>query len=505
MSSVRKITPGRHLARRKRRGVPKVLRRPAREMAARLGWERIGVLPPEVRLYGADAGLSYRTPALVVWPEDTDEVAEIVRVCGRHDLPFTARGAGTGLSGGAVAPPGGVVVSLARMNRILDIDVENRSAWVQPGVVNLELSGTAAERGLQFAPDPSSQAVCTVGGNVAENSGGPHCLVYGATSPHVLAVEVVLPSGEVVMLGGEAGESLGYDLRGVFVGSEGMCGIATRICVRLVPRPPAVATLLGVFPDAISASRATSGVIAGGIVPGALELMDGPMCGAVAEFLGTDDYPRDGSSVLLAEVEGMPGSVAEEADRVERILREHGASEVRRARDDAERGRFWKGRKSAFGAVGRLASHYYLHDCVVPRTRLAEVLEGVYAIAERHTLQVVNVFHAGDGNLHPLLVFDGAEEGVMERVHAAGADIVELCVGVGGVLSGEHGIGLEKREYMPLLFGADDLDAQAKIPRAFDPDARSNSDKVFPQGSRCGDVRELPRETREAAASGLWV
>jgi glycolate oxidase len=391
------------------------------------------------------------------------------------------------------------------MDRVLEVDVPNRCAWVQPGVVNLELSRTLAPYGFHFAPDPSSQSVCTVGGNVAENSGGPHCLLYGATSPHVMAIEAVLPSGEIVLLGGVAADPLGYDLRGVFVGSEGMCGIATRICVRLTPTPAATATLLAVYPDALAASRATSGVIGAGIVPAALELLDGPMCGAVAEFLGTDDYPRDGSAALLCEIEGRPAAVAEDTLRVEEVLQTHGATRVRTAADDAERERFWRGRKSAFGAVGRIASRYYLHDCVVPRTKLAPVLQEVYAIAERHRLGCVNVFHAGDGNLHPLLVFDLDEPDVRARVESAGEEIVRLCVREGGVLTGEHGVGLEKREYMPLLFTADDLDAQAKIPRAFDPDARANSDKVFPQGSRCGDVKLLGRAADEAATSGLWV
>lgn len=502
---MRRIVPGARLARRKARAVPAAMRPAAEDLARALGWERVGVFGPELALYGADAGMAHRVPGLVVWPETTDEVAEVVRVCARHDLPFTARGAGTGLSGGAVGLSGGVVVSLQRMDAILEVDETNRCAWVQPGVVNLELSRAVAHLGLHFAPDPSSQAVCTVGGNVAENSGGPHCLLYGATSPHVLAVEVVLPSGDIVMLGSVAEETAGYDLRGLFVGSEGMCGITTRICVRLTPRPPAVATLLGLFPDAISASRATSGVIAAGVIPAALELMDGPMCTAVAAFLGTDDYPTDGSAALLCEVDGMPAAVQERVEAVSAVMREHGATRVRRAADDAERTQLWRGRKSAFGAVGRIASRYYLHDCVVPRTRLAEVLEGVYRIAERHDLRVVNVFHAGDGNLHPLLVFDLDEDGIAQRVDDAGREIVELCVAAGGVLSGEHGVGLEKREYMGLLFSEDDLDAQAKIPRAFDPDARSNPDKVFPRGSRCGDIRELGKTAAETQASGLWI
>jgi glycolate oxidase subunit GlcD len=495
----------RRLARKKRRAVPRELRGVAAALAARLGWDRVGTLDLERHLYAKDAGVAARSPALVVWPDDTDDVSHVVRTCRASGVPFTARGAGTGLSGGAVGLAEGVVVSLQRMNRVLEVDVENRCAWVEPGVVNLELSKFVAHLGLHFAPDPSSQPVCTVGGNVAENSGGPHCLLYGVTSSHVIAVETVLPSGEVVMLGGEAGEPSGYDLRGVFVGSEGMCGIATRICVRLTPNPLAVATMLASFASVSDASRATSAVIAAGIVPAALEMMDGPICRAVAAFLGTTDYPTDAEAVLLVEVDGMRAACEERAARVTEVLRASGAKLVKRAADDAERERFWRGRKSAFGAIGRIAPHYYLHDCVIPRTRLVDVLEAVYAVARKHDLTVVNVFHAGDGNLHPLLVFDGSLPGVRERVDRAGHEIVELCVRAGGTLTGEHGVGLEKREYMGLVFTEDDLDAQAKVPRAFDPDAIANPDKVFPRGSRCGDVREVHRAAHEASSLGLWV
>jgi glycolate oxidase len=502
---MRHLVPGRRLSRVKARGVPSELRAAAKAMAGVLGWERVGVLRPETELYASDAGMSARDPGLVVWPDGTEEVAAVVRVCRDQGLPFTARGAGTGLSGGAVGLAGGVVISLARMDAILSVDVDNRCAWVQPGVVNLELSRRLAPHGYHFAPDPSSQAACTIGGNVANNSGGPHTLLHGSTSAHVLAVEVVLPDGEVVTLGSHAPDPPGYDLRGIFVGSEGMCGIATAVCVRLTANAPDRATLMARFATPLDASRATSGIIAAGVIPAALELMDGPMCTAVAAFLGTDDYPSDGSAVLLVEVEGMSAAVAEDVASIQGVLQGNGATAVRRAADDSERDRIWRGRKSAFGAVGRIAPNYYLHDCVVPRTVLPEVLEQVYAIARRHELDVVNVFHAGDGNLHPLLAFDATQPGVMERVKQAGVEIVELCVRVGGVLTGEHGVGLEKQSFMELLFTASDLDAQAKIPRAFDPEAISNPDKVFPRGSRCGDLRELPPDISSAQASGLWV
>jgi glycolate oxidase len=467
------------------------------DLAAVVGRERVHGGELERSLYQRDASLlPGDVPALVCFPTTAAEVQGIVRACRRHDVPFVARGSGTGLAGGAVPIGEAVVVVTTKMTAIRSIDPVERVAWVEPGVVNLDLSRACAIHGLQFAPDPSSQQVCTVGGNVATNSGGPHCLAYGVTSAHVLAIEVVLPDGDIVVLGGLDPAPLGYDLRGAFVGSEGMLGVATGIAVRLTPLPPAVETLLADLESVDAAAGCVSAVIAAGIVPAALEMMDQRITEAAEAFVHAG-YPTDAAAVLLVEVDGLPAGVTEEAALIERIARDHGARSVRVAADDAERALLWKGRKTAFGAVARIAPNYYLHDTVVPRRKLVAVLRAVYEIAARHDLLVMNVFHAGDGNLHPLLVFDAREPGVLERVHAAGDEIVRASIDAGGVLSGEHGVGLEKQPYMELLFGPDDLAAQAQLCCAFDPDGRANPGKVLPSGSRCGDLAQLPE--------GVWV
>ena len=468
----------------------------AADLRAALAPDRVRTEGVELGLYGRDASVMSGSAAVVCFPLTTDEVAAAVRIARRHRRPFVARGSGTGLAGGAVPVGDPVVIVTTKMDRILDVDPEQRVAWVQPGVVNLDLTRALAPHGLHFAPDPSSQQACTIGGNVANNSGGPHCLAYGVTSAHVLALEVVLPDGTVTVLGGLDPEPPGLDLRGAFVGSEGTLGIATRIAVRLTPNPPAVATLLLDFPTVEAAAETVSDIIAAGLLPAALEMMDQRITEA-AEAFAHAGFPTDAAAVLLVELDGLPAGVADGTRRVGEIGRANGARAVRVAADDAERALLWKGRKSAFGAVARVAPNYYLHDTVVPRTRLVEVLAEVYAIAERHGLGVMNVFHAGDGNLHPLLLFDAREPGTMDRVHAAGEEIVALSIAAGGVLSGEHGIGLEKRDLMPLLFGPDDLDAQARLRDAFDPDGVANPTKVLPAGSRCGDLQAVPE--------GVWV
>ena len=468
----------------------------AADLRAALAPDRVRTAGVELGLYGRDASVMSGAAAAVCFPLTTDEVAAAVRVARRHGRPFVARGSGTGLAGGAVPVGDPVVIVTTKMDRILEVDPVDRVAWVQPGVINLDLTRALAPHGLHFAPDPSSQQACTIGGNVANNSGGPHCLAYGVTSAHVLALEVVLPDGSVTLLGGLDPEPAGLDLRGAFVGSEGTLGIATRIAVRLTPDPPSVATLLLDFMSVDDAAEAVSGIIAGGLLPAALEMMDRRITEAAEEFVHAG-YPTDAAAVLLVELDGLPAGVEAGVERVRAIGLAHGARTVRVAADDAERALLWKGRKSAFGAVARLAPNYYLHDTVVPRTRLCEVLRQVYAIAERHDLGVMNVFHAGDGNLHPLLLFDAREPGVMDRVHAAGEEIVRVSLDVGGVLSGEHGIGLEKRDLMPLLFGPDDLDAQARLREAFDPDGVANPTKILPAGSRCGDLQSVPE--------GVWV
>lgn len=456
-------------------------------LAEVVGEEHVLADPLDRYVYGKDAGVYRGSVTVVVMPETTAEVAEVVRVAERYGAPVIPRGAGTGLAGGAVPLDGGVVVSTTRMNRIIDVDPENRTAWVGPGVVNLDLSRYTSRLGLHFAPDPSSQAACTIGGNVANNSGGPHCLAEGSTVAHVLAVEVVLAGGEVLTVGSAAPDPPGFDLRGVVVGSEGTLGIVTRILVRLTPDPPATGTVLAAFETVEDAAGAVSAVIAAGMVPAALEMMDRKMTEAVERWLGAG-LPTEAAAILLAEVVGEQENVDAELDEIVRIAVDHRASEARIAADDAERALLWKARKSAFGAVAQTAPDYYLHDTVVPRTRLVETLREVYRIGEAHGLDMLNVFHAGDGNLHPLMAFDAAEPGALERVRAAADELVELCVRTGGALTGEHGVGREKRDLMPLMFSPVDLDAQARIKEAFDPAGIFNPGKVLPAGARCVDL-----------------
>src|SRR3954451_40288 len=458
--------------------------------------DRVRASQLELDLYARDASIISGHAEVVCFPLTAEEVQACVRACRKHGRPFVPRGSGTGLAGGAVPVGDPVVIVTTKMTRILKVDANERVAWVEPGVLNLDLSRAVAHLGLHYAPDPSSQQSCSIGGNVATNSGGPHCLLYGVTSAHVLAVEVCLPDGSLVMLGGLDPEPLGYDLRGAFVGSEGTMGIATRIAVRLTPLPPAVRTLLLDFTSVESAAAAVSGIIAAGLVPAALEMMDAEITRAVEDFVHAG-FPRDAAAVLLVEVDGLPAGVEAAAEVVSRVGREHGARTVRVAADEAERALLWKGRKSAFGAIARIAPNYYLHDAVVPRTKLVDVLRQVYAIAAEQRLTMMNVFHAGDGNLHPLIVFDSREPGIWDRVHRAGDEILAACVAAGGVLSGEHGIGLEKREAMPLIFGPDDLDAQARLRDAFDPSGRANPQKILPRGSRCGELQRVPE--------GAWI
>ena len=454
--------------------------------------------PERVRVDGAQRTLMAHDASVyaggvagpVCFPTSTDEVSSIMRIATAHNRAVVPRGAGTGLAGGAIPLGAPIVVSTGKMNQVLSVDIDNRVAWVEPGVINLDLSRHLHPFGFHFAPDPSSQQVCTLGGNVANNSGGPHCLAYGVTDAHVLAVELVLPNGEVAMLGGLDDEPWGLDLRGAAVGSEGTLGIVTKIAVRLTPNPPAVKTLLLSFPTTRDAAQTVSEVIAAGIVPAALEVMDQRMVVAVERYVGAG-YPTDAAAVLLAEVEGLPRGVEIDAEAISTIGRSNHAIDVRVAADDEERDRLWKGRKTAFGAVAQVAPDYYLHDTVVPRAALADVLAQVYEIAERHDVLVMNVFHAGDGNLHPLLVFDARIPGTLERVHAAGAEIVRASLAAGGVLSGEHGIGIEKQEFMAELFTDADLNHQNRLRQSFDPDCRANPGKVLPMGHSCADIQAL--------------
>lgn len=458
--------------------------------------------PEELFVYECDGlTLEPTTPGLVVMPRSTEEVSAIVKACRQHDTPFVPRGAGTGLSGGAHATSDAVVIELSRMDAILEVDVENRHAIVQPGLVNLDLSTAIASKGLFYAPDPSSQQVCTIGGNVAENSGGPHTLKHGATTDCVLALRVVMPDGEVVDLGSATGQGPGYDLVGAFTGSEGTLGITTEITVRLHPIPEGVETILGIFPDDVSACHAVSRMVRSGLVPAALEIIDHRTIQVVEDSAYAAGLPRDAGAVLLAELDGPRCALAEQLERVREMCRESGASDVRVARDDEERALFWKARKGAFGAMGRLAPDLYVHDAVVPRGRLPEIIAKVNAIAKHYDLTLANVFHAGDGNLHPIISFDRRDADELERVLAAGSEILEACVAVGGVLTGEHGIGKEKQEFMKLLFSQDDLDAMLRLRRAFDPDGVCNPGKIIPVTRVCVESAPAAREALEGLIS----
>lgn len=457
---------------------------------------RVHVSDLERDLYGRDASNIVGRADAVCFPTSTAEVQAIIDICRRHGVPFVARGSGTGLAGGAVPTSRAVVISLSKMNRILSIDVDNRMAWVEPGVLNLDLTRAVSPYGLHFSPDPSSQQSCSIGGNVANNSGGPHCLADGVTTNHIVGLDVVLSDGTIGHFSGDRAEALGLDLRGGFVGSEGMFGVATRICVRLMRNPPSVHTLLLDFPSVQAGADTVSAVIASGILPAAMEMMDQLCLRAVEDFVHAG-LPVNSASALLIEVAGGRNETEYQAEQIRRIGTEHGALTIRVASDEVERALLWKARKNAFGAIARIKPNYYLHDTVVPRSRLTEVLDQVYAIAAEFELQVLNVFHAGDGNLHPLLMFDKREPGIMERVHAAGERIVAASIAAGGVLSGEHGIGIEKRDLMPMMFSEADLRAQSDVRRAFDPLGLANPEKVLPHPSTCGDPLSL--------GEGVWI
>ena len=457
------------------------------ELIDLLGDAGVRTHPLDQHLFAKDAGLRRGGAAIVVFPETSEEVAAAVKVARAAGLSIVARGAGTGLAGGAVPPDDSLLIVFTKMNSIDEIDATGRTAWVGPGVINLDLSREAAGLGLHFAPDPSSQSACTVGGNVATNAGGPHCLAEGSTVAHILGLELVTAEGEIVTLGSEAPDPPGLDLRGVVVGSEGTLGLVTRILVRLTENPPDVATLLMEFDDIEDAARTVSDVIATGIVPAALEMMDNPMCRAVEAFVHAG-YPTDAAAVLLTEVSGHPEGTAASVQMLREIAVRNRSRRVRVAADEVERDLLWKGRKSAFGAIAQSAPDYYLNDTVVPRTRIVEVIKQTYEIADRHGLTLMNVFHAGDGNLHPLVSFDASEPGMTDRVITAAREMVAIAVDAGGTLSGEHGIGFEKRDLMPSVFSVDDLDCQARLREAFDADCVLNPGKILPEGSRCFDA-----------------
>lgn len=486
------------MASRRRSGAERATLPPGvrRELDGILGPDGVISDPDALLVYETDALPAHRaTPRAVLLPTSTDSLAAAIRLLAANSIPFTPRGAGTGLSGGAIALHGSVVISTARLNRILELDPANRLARVQAGVVNARLNAAARPHALRYAPDPSSEPVCTIGGNVAENSGGPHCLKYGVTLNHVLGLTVVLADGDVVRLDGTDAD--GYDLVGLFVGSEGTLGIATEIEVRLTPLPESVETLLALFDDVHDASRSVSAIIAAGLLPAALEMVDRQGILAVEGSPYRAGTPTDVEGALVIEFDGPSAGPAEDAARAREICRANGAREVRRAENDAERDRLWHARKKAYGAMGRLAPDLLVQDGTVPRSKLPETLARIYEIAGRHELRISNTFHAGDGNLHPKILFDRREPHVVETVERASKEMMAACVEAGGTITGEHGVGLDKRSYMGLIYGPAELAAMEAVRRVFDPRGMANPGKVLPDD--VGDMTTEPSEPRPGA------
>lgn len=464
-------------------------------LGAIVGREHVLSNPDELLVYECDGLPQHKhRPRAVVFPSSTEETAAIMRELARANVPFTPRGAGTGLSGGALALNSGVVIELARMRKILSIDPENRIAVVQPGVVNLNVSKAVAPYGLYYVPDPSSQPSCTIGGNIAESAGGIHCLKYGTTTDHVLGLRVVLAGGEIVDLGGPEG----YDLLGTFIGSEGTFGIATEATLRLVQLPPAVRTLLAEFIEVNDASHAVSAIIAAGVMPAALEMMDGEIIRAVEASVFAAGLPPDAGAALLIELDGIEAGLDDEAEKVRSICMEHGARSCRYARDEAERKKLWAARKGAFGAIGRIKPDSMIQDAVVPRSRLPQVLNAAYDIAARYQLRIANVFHAGDGNLHPLICFDSRFPEEVRRVKEAGRELMEVCVAAGGTITGEHGVGLDKRDLLPLVFSEADMNAMLCVRAAFDPFGLCNPGKIVPMLRGCGEAKAVALSNESA-------
>lgn len=461
-----------------------------RELSAFLGAKYVLHTSYDLMLYEYDASIDRSSPDIVVFPASTGDVVSIVKIAARHKIPVVPRGAGTGLSGGAIPIYGGIVIAFSRMNRILEVDYPNLRAVVQPGLVNLHLSNALNPEGFYYVPDPSSQRSCTIGGNVGENAGGPHTLIYGVTTNHVLGLEIVTPEGNVVQVGGWTQDTPGYDLTGLLIGSEGTLCIVTKIIVRIVHLPEAVKTMVAVFDTMDDASNTVSEIIAGGVIPAAIEMMDQMILQAV-EADTHAGYPMDAAAVLLMEAEGVRENVAEQVEQIVHICNEHHARAVRIAANETERQLFWAGRKNAFGAVGRISPEFYVQDGVVPRTRLPYVLQRISEICANYGLRVGNVFHAGDGNLHPLILFDSQVPGEVERVRKAGHEILAVCAEVGGTITGEHGVGLEKQEEMALIFNEVDLRIMQQVREAWNPQQLFNPGKLFPLPGRCADIKQL--------------
>ena len=466
------------------------------ELLAALGDPWVLHHPDDLYLYTYDGSVERATPDAVVFPDTTAQVQQVVRLANRYGVPVVARGAGTGLSGGAIAACGGIAVSTSRMNRILEVDYRNQRAVVEAGVVNSDLSAHTIRYGFHYAPDPSSQKACTIGGNIATNAGGPHTLLYGVTTNHVLGVEFVTTDGEVVHAGGATLDLPGYDLTGLFCGSEGTLGIVTTATVRLVHSPPAVRTMLASFDEVGQSSDSVSGVIAAGIVPAAMEMMDRLSLTAIAQFVPSARLPTDVAAALLIELDGFPAELDALEASTRAIFRSNHACEIRVAANEAERELLWRGRKSAFGAMGRISPDYYVQDGVIPRTTITDVLTQIERISHFFEIPIANVFHAGDGNLHPLLLFDNRDDGALERVIDCGDEVLQVCADVGGMLSGEHGIGMEKHRAMHKVFTDADMDAMLQVRRVFNPHNRFNPGKIFPAPVSCAEINNLRRSDR---------
>jgi glycolate oxidase len=445
----------------------------------------------DLKLYSYDGGVDRHLPEIVVFPRTTDDVVFIVKTTKEHNAAIVGRGAGTGLSGGSIPRAGGVVISFARMNKILELDLENERAIVQPGVVNLDITLAVQPYGYFFAPDPSSQRACTIGGNVAENAGGPHTLAYGVTTNHIVSLEAVLADGTVMQIGDKELDLPGYDLAGLLTGSEGAMALITRIGVRLMRQPEAVKTLLAIYNTPEEAGNTVGELTARQILPVALEMLDGPMLRMIEEATHAG-YPLDAAAVLLIEMEGLIEAVEEQAERVTRVCMESGAREVRMAKTPEERDLLWKGRKNAFGAIGRISPTYYVQDGVVPRTKIAQTLRAIEDISKKHSLVISNIFHAGDGNLHPIILFDARKEGELRRAQLCGEEILDYCISAGGSITGEHGVGMEKMEIMAHLFSEESLDTIKNFKSLFDPQCRLNPGKVLPTGKGCMEIRQTP-------------
>jgi glycolate oxidase len=471
-----------------------------RELLVLLGSSDVLTQSEDLVLYEYDGSVEKGRPDVVVFPRTTEQVSDIVKLAARHEVPIVGRGAGTGLSGGALARSGGVMIAFSRMNRILYVDTDSRRAVVQPGVVNQDITRAVEDAGLYFAPDPSSQKACTIGGNVAENAGGPHTLAYGVTANHIVALELVLPDGEIVRIGNEHGDPQGYDLCGLLVGSEGTLALITEITVKLSREAEAVKTLLAIFDTVDDASQTVAEITARGITPTACEMLDGWTLRVVEDYINAG-FPRDSAAVLLLEVEGLREAVEIQAAAIEEVCSENHAREVRVARNDSERDLLWKGRKNAFGALGRIAPSNYVLDGVIPRSKLPQALRHIQKVGEKYGFHIGNIFHAGDGNLHPIVMFDPRDAQQFANAVSASEEIIRYCLELGGTLTGEHGVGMEKSELMPLLFSDADFDLMRRVHDAFNPNSSLNPGKIFPLSKGCGEIRVAGQRRKSASSN----